>query len=318
MITAERTDDFDGIRGLTDHPKWTPPTYLFDARGGFLYEEVTTSPEYYLAATETRLLRENSSEIAAATRPQVLIDMGCGSATKTRLLINAMSMFGGPTRYVPWDINGNAVTQVAEEFTADFPEIAVHPVCGDFLHDLVLPGGQQQLILFLGFTLGNLSRVDRKALLNDLARQLGQEDSVLFSVDLLKAPAKLLGGYAGYAPGQFFKNGLVRFNTEFHADFDLEKFVYHPHWNDEEHQVEHLLRSVVPQLVTLARLGRTVEFEQDEALRMGISAKPSMDELEDELATARLEVDRWWVDEETNLGLCLVRKVSASLANRRI
>src|SRR5829696_9446677 len=107
-------EDFEQIAedvrdGLLSVPKdlspW--PKYFYDERGSRLFEEITTLPEYYQTRTELSILEEKAPKIVARTRCRKLVELGSGSASKTRTLLDAMIAFGGedPVRYMPLDVS---------------------------------------------------------------------------------------------------------------------------------------------------------------------------------------------------------------------
>src|SRR5665811_807388 len=78
--------------GLTDKPKQLSPKYFYDERGSQLFEQITELDEYYPTRAERQILAQRSGEIvAAAGAPGTLVELGSGSATKTRHLLSAMS-----------------------------------------------------------------------------------------------------------------------------------------------------------------------------------------------------------------------------------
>src|SRR5437667_9208251 len=91
--------------GLTASPKRLPCCYLYDRLGSRLFEAICELPEYYLSRAETAILHAHAEEIAGLF-PGVpdLLELGSGSAVKTRLLIEAFLRSGERLRYVPLDI----------------------------------------------------------------------------------------------------------------------------------------------------------------------------------------------------------------------
>src|SRR5947209_11762797 len=91
--------------GLTSNPRSLPCRYFYDREGSRLFEAICELPEYYLTRAETAILRERATEIAACFPGDVtLIELGSGSAVKTRLLLEALLRGPRAVRYVPIDI----------------------------------------------------------------------------------------------------------------------------------------------------------------------------------------------------------------------
>src|SRR5918912_2788943 len=92
--------------GLTKPFKELSPRYFYDERGSRLFEEITRLPEYYPTRAERAILELHAPEIcAAAGEPATLIELGSGSAEKTRVLLDAMRDAGCLRAYAPVDIS---------------------------------------------------------------------------------------------------------------------------------------------------------------------------------------------------------------------
>ena len=77
--------------GLTRPFKELSPRYFYDERGSQLFEDITRLPEYYPTRCEREILDHRAAEICeAANSPATLIELGSGSAEKTRVLLDAM------------------------------------------------------------------------------------------------------------------------------------------------------------------------------------------------------------------------------------
>jgi uncharacterized SAM-dependent methyltransferase len=57
------------LTGLSRSPKHLPCSYLYDARGSKLYDDITELEEYYLFRTEQTLLRQNARDIITHIQP---------------------------------------------------------------------------------------------------------------------------------------------------------------------------------------------------------------------------------------------------------
>src|SRR5260370_17664437 len=77
--------------GLNAHPKRLPPKLFYDAEGSRLFEQITETPEYYPTRTERGILEQYAPAIVAEAGANLtLVEVGAGSATKTRGLIPAL------------------------------------------------------------------------------------------------------------------------------------------------------------------------------------------------------------------------------------
>src|SRR5437588_539586 len=95
MVAFDHDAHQDGFardveQGLTASPKRLSCRYFYDQRGSLLFEEICELPEYYLTHAEGQILRDRAAEIAALFPEETsLVELGSGSAVKTRLLIEA-------------------------------------------------------------------------------------------------------------------------------------------------------------------------------------------------------------------------------------
>src|SRR5215469_8560600 len=92
LVTLSSSDEFgcDVAAGLTASPKRLDCRYFYDAEGSALFDAICELPEYYLTRAETAILRAHAGDIAAGFRGDfTLVELGSGSAVKTRLLLDA-------------------------------------------------------------------------------------------------------------------------------------------------------------------------------------------------------------------------------------
>jgi L-histidine Nalpha-methyltransferase len=95
----------DARMGLSAPFKELPPKYFYDERGSNLFEEITRLPEYYPTRAERAILDLRGEAVVAAAEPSTLMELGSGSAAKTRCLLDAMRDAGSLEAYVPVDIS---------------------------------------------------------------------------------------------------------------------------------------------------------------------------------------------------------------------
>src|SRR5947208_8875382 len=118
--------------GLTKPFKELSPRYFYDERGSELFEQITELPEYYPTRCERAILEQHAAAIcAAAGEPATLIELGSGSATKRRVLLDAMDAAGCLRAYAPVDISEQITRSTAEAVAAEY-DIAVHGLSCDF------------------------------------------------------------------------------------------------------------------------------------------------------------------------------------------
>ncbi len=297
--------------GLTATPKQLAPKYFYDELGSELFEEITELPEYYPTRTERAILAGQASAIVAAADPQCLIELGSGSAAKTRVLLDAMQRAGSLHTYVPVDISEEITRATAAELIGEYPGLRVHGVICDFDSHLErLPAwGRRRMFAFLGGTVGNFDQPGRIAFLSRIASLLGPMDTLLLGTDLVKGRDRLEAAYndAAGVTARFNKNVLTVLNRDLGADFDLDAFEHVARWDADHERIDIRLRSLVAQRVRLRELDLEVDFEDGEELRTELSCKFTPESLERSYAEAGLELVELWTDPEGLFALSLAR-----------
>ncbi|MEX2107042.1 MAG: L-histidine N(alpha)-methyltransferase [Solirubrobacterales bacterium] len=298
--------------GLSADPKELSPKYFYDERGSQLFEQITELPEYYPTRAEREILAERSAEIlAAAGAPGTLVELGSGSAAKTRHLLSAMRDLGCLRTYVPVDISEEITHETARFLVDEYPGLVVRGLVCDFEHHLerIPDEGEERLIAFLGGTIGNLYPRPRRAFLARIAALLKPGDHLLLGTDLVKETARLEAAYddARGVTAEFNKNVLQVLNRELSADFDLDSFEHVARYDTEKERMDIRLRSLADQSVTLDELDVTVDFAAGEEMRTEISSKFTRERLESVYAEVGLEMCGWFTDAAGDYALSLAR-----------
>jgi L-histidine N-alpha-methyltransferase len=298
--------------GLTTSPKELSPKYFYDERGSQLFERITELPEYYPTRREREILAGRSAEIlAAAGRPGTLVELGSGSAAKTRHLLSAMRDAGSLETYVPVDISEEITHETAESLVEEYPGLEVRGLVCDFESDLELihSDGGARLIAFLGGTIGNLYPGERREFLTRIAGLFGPGDHLLLGTDLVKETARLEAAYddAAGITAEFNKNVLHVLNRELAADFAVDAFEHVARFDAREERMDIRLRSLAEQSVHLAGLDLTVEFAAGEEMRTEISAKFTRQRLECVYSESGLQMCGWFTDAAGDYALSLAR-----------
>src|SRR5215831_6890763 len=147
--------------GLLSSPKRLPAWLFYDAAGSRLFEEITRIPEYYLTRTERAILADRAAEIVArAAMGQALriVELGAGSADKTRLLLNAAVERQDTVFYEPVDVSASALVEAQMRIEDEIPGVIVCPRVQDYTHDLELDStlpSERRLVLYIGSSIGN-------------------------------------------------------------------------------------------------------------------------------------------------------------------
>lgn len=300
------------ILGLTSPHKNLPCKLFYDEIGSALFEEITRLPEYYPTRTELEILRKYSQEIAvSAGSPISVVELGAGTATKTEMLLRAISRRQMRIKFFPVDISPSALAAARKRLRAELPGALVHPVIADFsdgFHFLNEISGRK-LVLYLGSSIGNFDWNEAIALLRKVRDQLCPGDALLLGTDMVKSPEILVPAYddAQGVTEQFNKNILRRINREFHGNFDLDSFRHIAEWNPECSRMQIYLESCKPQVVTLAATGTTVRFRAGERIHTENSNKYTLEIVQQLLCISGFRLEQSWFDERQWFGLHLAR-----------
>lgn len=305
-----RTALADGVRrGLSADQKSLPPIWFYDERGSQLFDDITRLPEYYPARAERQILEDHAQAIVWHAGTDTLVELGSGTSTKTRLLLDAMRDAECLDGFVPFDASAEVLRAAADDIARSYG-IPVRGIVGDFNRHLDhIPVGGRRLVAFLGGTIGNMDPTQRSTFLRNLASTLGGLDRLLLGCDLVKDPARLVAAYddAHGVTAAFDKNALVHVNHALDANFDPSAFEHIAVWNEEEAWIEMRLRSVEAQVVRIRALGLEVWFSEGEDLLTEISAKFTAEQIEQELSAAGFEVQRQWTDSDGDFMVTLAR-----------
>jgi L-histidine N-alpha-methyltransferase len=303
----------DDVReGLSCPFKELPPKYFYDERGSELFERIMELPEYYPTRAERSILDARAAEIVAAANPATLIELGSGSAAKTRSLLDAMRDAGTLETYVPVDISEEITRRTAETLVGEYDGLLVHGVICDYeTHLERVPREEGAIIAFLGGTIGNFRPAPRRSFLARIATLMYPGDRFLLGTDLVKDRARLEAAYDDSAgvTSEFNKNVLSVLNRELGANFDRDGFEHVAFWDADNCWIDIRLRSLAEQFIDLTELDMRVHFARNEEMRTEISTKFTPERLEEVYADAGLEMTELWTDPDDLFALSLARAI---------
>jgi L-histidine Nalpha-methyltransferase len=308
----ERSLADDVLDGLTRPFKELPPKHFYDRTGAELFDRICQLPEYYPSRTERAILRDSAAAIAKTTRAAELVELGSGTASKTRLLLSALADVGTLQRYVPIDVTEAVIRGAASALVEEYPSLTVYGIVGDFERHLAcVPAALgPRVVAFLGGTIGNFTPGSRRRFLRGIASSLEPDDYLLLGADLVKDPAVLEAAYDDRAgvTAAFNRNVLHVINRELGADFEPERFDHVAFFDRERAWIEMRLRAQQRMTVRIERLQLSVEFAPREELRTEISAKFTLPRLERDLAACGLELVELLTDENECFTVSLARR----------
>ena len=310
---TERSLPDDVLDGLTRPTKELPPKHLYDAYGSELFDRICELPEYYPTRAERAILTERAADIVAGTGMGELVELGSGTAAKTRVLLDAGVAAGTLRRYVPFDVAESMVRATVAQLAGEYPGVELHGIVGDFerhLGEIPPPEpGVPRVLAFLGGTIGNFLPGSRRRFLRSLAATLGPDDFLLLGTDLVKDIDVLEAAYDDRegVTAAFNLNVLAIINRELGADFPLDLFEHVAFFDPERRWIEMRLRARRAITVHVPAIDLDVAFQRGEEIRTEISTKFTRRRLETDYASAGLVLAEWLTDPDELFALTLAR-----------
>ena len=292
--------------GLSLPQKELSPKYFYDQRGSELFEAITRLEEYYPTRTERGLLEAWMPSLIRRLGSRALIELGAGSAEKSRVILDAMRKAGTAELYVPIDVSATFLSQTAARLRLEYPRLAVEPALADISEELNVPRRvpHPALYAFLGSTIGNFYPPAAIRLLGRVRAAMEPGDRFLMGVDLRKEPARIEAAYNDVrgVTAAFNRNMLLVLNHELGSDFDPSAFDHLAFYEPVAHRIEMHLVSRQAQLVTVPGVG-AIPFDAGESLRTEISCKHDRESVAQLFEAAGLEIEAWRSDPESLFAL---------------
>ncbi len=311
-------DGGDVIVGLSQTPKTLPAKYFYDHHGSELFEQICDLPEYYPTRTEAAILQTYASKIPLITGPCELVELGSGSSTKTRLLLDAYQQWQVPMRYVPIDVSESMLKSSVARLRQEYPHLDVEGVVGTYEQALSQLGNGElpsrlpsRLVFFLGSSIGNFTIAECDQFLKQLGDVLQSGDYFLLGVDLQKPVDILEPAYndSQQVTAAFNLNILQHLNHRFGGNFRTEYFRHQAIYNTIEQQIEMHLHCLQDHTVHLTSLHLTVSFTTGETIRTEISRKFDLPKMQDQLAANGIKTLHVFTDPQEWFAVILAQAI---------
>ncbi len=302
----------DVARGLSSEPKRLPCKYFYDTVGSALFDAITRLPEYYLTGAETEILSNWGWQIVRLLdSPVDFLELGSGSAIKTRLLIGEALRVQTELCYSPIDISTEALRASSLALVESYPTLRVRAYAGDYfdvLESRAVRLERTTLAMLMGSNIGNYEPGEARALLGLIGALLRPGDGLLLGADLKKDRATLELAYDDPAgvTAAFDRNLLSRMNRELGADFDPRNFVHVARYDEGRGAVDSFLQAREAAVVSVRALGLRVEICAGERIQTESSYKFSDEEIVHLGRAAGFRPQAAWHDRGNRFGLYLL------------
>jgi dimethylhistidine N-methyltransferase len=299
------------IFNFSRSPKRISPVYVYDKMGTTLFERQCGTPEYYLRRVESQLLNWYSGDIVELCGFPPIVELGAGTAEKTRWLLAEYTKHERRCDYYPIDVDTETLSESARMLVSAFPFLFVHCLGATYHQGLraLPPSPWNRLFMFLGSSLGNMEWQEIRGLLSQLFDTGTQGDYLLLGADLDKDSVIIDRAYndsAGYGARSTL-NTLDHLNRRYGGNFVMERFGYRSRYDSRMKRNEVRIESLVDQTVTLAALGITVSFGAGELIDAEVMWKFDPEELDSALNQAGFSLLRRWIEPAYRYGLFLFR-----------
>jgi len=306
----EKDDIIEAIARLKGTPKSISARYFYDRAGSQLFEQICQLPEYYPTRTEASILKQYAVEIVNQTEAVELVELGSGSSTKTRLLLDAHKASDRPLYYTPVDVSDSILKLSAKDLLVDYPQLKIQGKVATYsqaLEQLSTYSFGRRMIIFLGSSIGNFTPRQCDRFIAQLTNALNPGDYFLLGIDLQKSSDILHAAYndASGTTAAFNLNMLQHLNNRFEGDFDLNLFRHQAIYNIALNQIEMYLISQQSQSVRLNQLDLNINLDKGEAILTEISRKFNLTQMEQYLGDRNLNLIQTYTDSQQWFGLLL-------------
>jgi len=289
------------------------PKFFYDEKGSYLFKKICTLPEYYISRTEVALLRQLEEKLPNHLNGNFrLVELGSGSSTKTRTLIDILEKSQKHIEYFPIDIS-DILRDSCKELHNDYKNLCITGIIDDYEPALELVknyDNKNNLIVFLGSSFGNYEPKAGLRFLQKINSLMKNNDLFLLGLDLTKDETVLEKAYndSQGITAQFNLNVLSRINSELDANFDINKFVHHAVYNKNQNRIEMYLRSLEKQIVDIPKADLVLEVKKDELIHTENSFKFTISQIKEMSAMSNFQIQDIWCDEKRYFGLVLLSK----------
>jgi L-histidine N-alpha-methyltransferase len=292
------------------------PRWFYDRRGSELFEEITHLPEYYPTRTELALLNDGAVGWMRELRPGVFVELGAGSARKTRVLLDALQVERPGAVYVPLDVSADFLRDTGDQLRVEYPRLRIEPEVADLTKPLRLQrhGDPPTLFALLGSTLGNFPPPAAIEVLSHVHEAMIPGDTFLLGADLRpgqgKSVAELEAAYndSRGVTAEFNLNMLAVLNERVGADFDLADFEHRSFYDADAGWIEMHLVTAKGCRVCIPGRG-TLTLEPGASLRTEISSKYDRTVLASLFGAAGLEITDWRSDDRGRYAMVFAQRI---------
>lgn len=302
---------------LSKNNKSIHPKFFYDDSGSKLFEEICTLPEYYVTRTEIEILENIQNILPDFLKGDYrLVELGSGSSTKTRLILDVLEKHQKHVEYFPIDIS-DILKNSAKRLQKEYRSLSITGIIDTYESGLEFVKNyddSKNLIAFLGSSFGNFEPKDGQIFLKKIHSCMKDDDLFLIGLDLQKDKQVLEDAYddSRGITAEFNLNVLKRINSDLGADFDLEQFEHFARYNETDGRIEMHVKSLSRQHVKIPGANLSLLLAKDELIHTEHSHKFSIDQIHKMTKNTGFDVKQMWFDKKNYFTLVLLSKSHAS------
>ena len=300
-------------RSLDHTPRSLNPKFFYNRTGSMLFDMICKLPEYYLTRSEISILgRMQESLPEYLPHRYRLVELGSGSAVKTRLILDVLDRRQDRLEFFPIDVS-DILGKSSLDLLEAYPNLYITGVIDTFESGLEFIGRQDRgpdLFAFLGSSLGNFEPRGAQELLGRVSETMGGRDLFLLGLDMVKDRSILERAYddSQNVTARFNLNILRRINDELGGDFAVDGFEHHSVFNPEYNRIEMYLRSRRDQSVRIPRSNLSIRLGEGELIHTEYSHKYTMSGISGMMDRAGLDILHTWRDPEFDYRVILAAR----------
>ncbi|KAI2773705.1 histidine-specific methyltransferase [Daldinia loculata] len=298
------------IAGLQSTPKTMPSLLLWDDQGLRNYEAWTNDPTYYPKRCEWDILRNYATDMAGQLPTKsAIIELGCGSLSKTAWLLSNMAKKHRHVVYYALDVSGDALytnlRDLEEQLAAShYVQISglrgTYSDCVEWLANSPPLPVSTVTFLWLGNSIANMTQDDASALMGQLraaCAKMSVDCNFLISADGCQIENRILKAYnPTNGPSKVFLfNGLHHANRLLGpVTFKEEEWAAIPEWNKEENELRYYY---APKRDIQLKIGElSIGVKKEEMIYYFMSGKWSETQMSSIASRAGLSIGKIWKD----------------------
>lgn len=300
----------DVAYGLARKNKFIHPKHFYDETGSKIFDKICELPEYYLTRTEVEILRSLKKKLPSYLKGNyVLIELGSGSSTKTKEILELLLSRQESLDYYPIDIS-NILKQSSVSLQRRFSNLQIIGILDQYEPALQFTRTleEQKLIVFLGSSLGNFDITSSVKFLSKVKKSMKPNDFLLLGIDLVKDKKILERAYndSSGVTRDFNMNLISRINKELDANFDLEKFEHVAIFNKKHNRIEMYLKSKEENQAEIPVINLLIKLKKGEMIHTEFSYKYTFSQIEKIAKKVGLRLVKKWTDKQNYFALVLL------------